>query len=185
MKGKYSINPVIMMLITGFFRLYRFDKSEHVFAAMFRGAVRLSPVGTGETALKYLAPYIFRVALSNNRLLSMDHDQVTFRYTNGQTHQTCTKTLPALTFLEQFLQHVLPKGFVKVRYFGLFCPAKRAFLRRIRAQLMLSRGQEFSQPPVIHCLQEAPLCPQCGAVMRRQELPPVVGRSPPVVALTA
>ncbi len=143
------------------------------------------PVGTGETALKYLAPYIFRVALSNNRLLSMDHDQVTFRYTNGQTHQTCTKTLSALTFLEQFLQHVLPKGFVKVRYFGLFCPAKRALLRRIRAQLMLSRGQESRQPPVIHCLQEAPLCPQCGAVMRRQELLPVVGRSPPAGALTA
>lgn len=143
------------------------------------------PVGTGETALKYLAPYVFRVALSNNRLLSMDHDQVTFRYTNGQTHQSCTKTLPATTFLHQFLQHVLPKGFVKVRYFGLFCPAKRALLRQIRVQLILASGLEPVQPIAIQHIQEAPRCPQCGAVMRRQELPPVVGRAPPQMAVTA
>jgi hypothetical protein len=77
-------------------------------------------VGSGAAALKYLAPYIFRVALSNNRIVSLRDDRVTFRYRDGKTKQLRTCTLPALTFMSRFLQHVLPKGFVKVRYYGLF-----------------------------------------------------------------
>jgi hypothetical protein len=62
-----------------------------------------------------LAPYIFRVALSNNRIVQLADDRVTFGYIDGETHQPKTCTLPVLTFLHRFLQHILPKGFVKVR----------------------------------------------------------------------
>ena len=72
-------------------------------------------VGSGAAALKYLAPYIFRVALSNNRIVSVQDDRVTFRYRDGDTKQVKFCTLPALTFIGRFLQPVLPKGFVKVR----------------------------------------------------------------------
>jgi hypothetical protein len=72
-------------------------------------------VGSGEAALKYLAPYIFHVALSNNRIERVHHDRVTFRYRDGETKQFRRCTLPALSFVGRFLQHVLPKGFVKVR----------------------------------------------------------------------
>jgi Putative transposase len=72
-------------------------------------------VGTAQAALKYLAPYIFRVALSNNRIVQLADDQVTFRYTVSESGRTAYCTLPVQEFLQRFLQHILPKGFVKVR----------------------------------------------------------------------
>ena len=77
------------------------------------------PVGSGLSALKYLAPYIFRIALSNNRIEQVANDAVTFRYTEGKTGAQKRATLPVDTFIGRFLAHVLPKGFVKVRYYGL------------------------------------------------------------------
>jgi len=76
--------------------------------------VHCQAVGDGRTALKYLAPYIYRVALSNRRLVSLDHGTVTFRY--KPRHQPWkTMTLDALAFIQRFLQHILPKGFQKSR----------------------------------------------------------------------
>src|SRR4029434_38037 len=86
---------------------------------------------------KYLAPYIFRVALSNNRIVRVADDHVTFRYTIGDTGQTAYCTLPVQEFLRRFLQHILPKGFVKVRYYGLFRVGMRRSLARLRSQLHL------------------------------------------------
>ena len=83
------------------------------------------PAGQGETVLKYFAPYIYRVALSNRRLLQLQNDQVTFQYQDRKTHQNRRVTLPALQFLSRFLQHVLPDGFVKVRYYGFLHPKNR------------------------------------------------------------
>jgi putative transposase/transposase-like zinc-binding protein len=95
------------------------------------------PVGTAHSALKYLAPYIFRVALSNNRIVRVTDGQVTFRYTVGESGQTAYCTLPVQEFLRRFLQHILPKGFVKVRYYGLFRLGMRRSLKRLRSQLLL------------------------------------------------
>jgi len=78
--------------------------------------VHCKAVGNGETAFKYLAPYIFRVAISNSRLLKVENDHVTFRYRASDTGQSRTCTLAAEEFIHRFLQHVLPKGFVTVRY---------------------------------------------------------------------
>ena len=80
------------------------------------------PVGNGRTVLKYLAPYVFRVALSNRRLLKLENNKVTFLYRATDTGQLKLCTLAAEEFIHRFLQHVLPKGFVKVRYFGFFAP---------------------------------------------------------------
>src|SRR5215211_1843355 len=96
------------------------------------------PVGSGAAALKYLAPYIFRVALSNNRIVGVQDERVTFRYRDGDTKQLRTCTLPALTFIGRFLQHVLPKGFVKVRYYGLFSRRQRPLLAQLRQRLLLA-----------------------------------------------
>jgi hypothetical protein len=94
--------------------------------------VHCQPVGSGERALKYLAPYIFRVAISNNRIVKLENGQVTFRYRSAteRTYKYCT--LPAEEFIRRSLrvQHVLPRGFVKVRYYGLFSPVYRPVLRR-------------------------------------------------------
>lgn len=105
--------------------------------------VHCKPVGRGQTALKYLAPYIFRVALSNRRLVKLEHDRVTFRYKASQTGQTKFSTLPVEAFIHRFLQHVLPKGFVKVRYYGLFAPGFRQRLVVLQQQL----SQRSAEPP--------------------------------------
>jgi len=70
--------------------------------------VHCKPVGTGQAVFKYLAPYIFRVAISNPRLVKLEQDQVTFCYKSSQTGQTQHCTLAADAFLHRFLQHVLP-----------------------------------------------------------------------------
>jgi hypothetical protein len=98
------------------------------------------PVGSGATALKYLAPYIFRIALSNNRIERLANDEVTFRYTDGKTGEKKRTSLPVDAFISRFLSHVLPKGFVKVRYYGLLCPSKRQQLKEARSLLMLQQA---------------------------------------------
>ena len=67
-------------------------------------------VGNGRTALKCLAPYVFRVAISNRRLVKLENDQVTFRYHATNTGQLKLCTLSAEEFIHRFLQRVLPKG---------------------------------------------------------------------------
>lgn len=143
------------------------------------------PVGSGEAALKYLAPYIFRVALSNNRILSADEAQVTFRYRHSDSGEQRTSTLPVETFIDRFVAHILPKGFVKVRYYGLFRSGARATLRQLRAQLMLVRGFERGQsgPPHPNPITRADrltTCPVCSTPMQRVLIiPRATARAPP------
>jgi hypothetical protein len=80
--------------------------------------VHCKPVGDGTSALKYLAPYIYRVALTNNRIEKQENGQVSFRFKNSNTDQWETEILSAFDFSHRFLQHVLRKGFVKIRYYG-------------------------------------------------------------------
>jgi hypothetical protein len=147
--------------------------------------VHCQPVGSGQPALKYLAPYIFRVALSNRRLLKLQDGQVTFRYRDRATRRWKTRTLPAEEFIRRFLQHVLPKGFQKVRYYGFFAPGQRLRLARVRQRLgpaSLPQPLPLAQAPAQPALAIArPLipCPTCGRPMRRSlTLRPQRCRSP-------
>jgi len=97
--------------------------------------VHCQPVGTGETAFKYLAPYVFRVALSNRRLVKVEDERVTFRYRATDTGQPKLCTLAVEEFIHRFLQHVLPGGFVKVRYYGFLSAGQRPQLALIRQSL--------------------------------------------------
>jgi len=144
--------------------------------------VHCQPVNTGEAALKYLAPYVFRVALSNNRLLKLTETHLTFRYRDA-TRQTKIATLPAETLIQRFLQHVLPKGFQKVRYYGLFSPTQRSRLqqgRRLLGPVAPIEATQRDQRQAIPCADPPPIpCPACGRPMRRdQTLRPVYCRSP-------
>ena len=72
-----------------------------------------------EQVLEYLGRYTHRVAISNNRILSIDNGRVTFAYRNRQQDNEIKKmTLAAHEFIRRFLLHVLPKGLIKIRYFG-------------------------------------------------------------------
>ena len=147
------------------------------------------PVGTGQAALKYLAPYIFRVALSNNRLVGVANDQVTFRYQVAATKKTATCTLPAGRFIGRFLQHILPKGFVKVRYYGLFRPGNRRLLAQVRSLLSEAvsgcpeplEAREVPATSLALHGSSASVCPTCGAVMQLTVILLATSRSPPRV----
>jgi putative transposase len=86
------------------------------------------------------------VALSNRRLVKLEYNRVTFRYTASQTGQTHFCVLPVKAFIQRFLQHVLPKSFVKVRYYGLFSPGYRQRLARLQEQLGRPRTDPLNPP---------------------------------------
>lgn len=92
--------------------------------------------------LHYLGRYVHRIAITNNRLLSLENGQVTFRYQNSGTRQWKTMPLPAKEFLRRYLQHVLPQGFHKVRYYGLLSPRNRVTLKRLQLLLAERRREE-------------------------------------------
>lgn len=133
-------------------------------------------VGNGQAALKYLARYIFRVAISNQRIIKVAEGKVTFRYTPSGSKKSKLCTLPAEEFIRRFLQHILPKGFVKVRYYGLFAPSQRHRLSQAR-RLLEAQSPPEPQPvtePDPTPLEDKPpqLCPKCGQPMRRYKLKP-------------
>ena len=143
--------------------------------------VHCQPVGDGAPALKYLAPYVFRVAISNRRILKLENGQVTFAYTDGQSRQKKTCTVSAEEFIRRFLQHVLPKGFCKVRYYGFFSSGQRKTLQRVRQVLgALDNSSEPSQEVDIVRLHRPEMrCPACNQVMQRASTLQPTNRSPP------
>lgn len=132
-----------------------------------RWVANVKSVGSGDMALVYLSRYVFRIAFTNSRLERFDGTTVTFTWTDSRTRSTRRETLPAGRFVRRFLQHVLPRGFVKVRYYGLWAQTRRGRLTAARA--ILERCLEaLGKPP--QPIGRAPrppmpplICPQCGA----------------------
>lgn len=81
--------------------------------------------------VEYLARYVHRVAITDRNILSVTDSFVTFGYWDSDKKQRRTMSLPPDKFMHRFLQHVLPRGIQKVRYFGLWHPSKRNVLRRL------------------------------------------------------
>jgi hypothetical protein len=100
-----------------------------------RWTVHVQQIGTGDHAALYLARYVYRVALTNARLERFQNGHVTFRYTHARTHTIRRATLPTDVFLTRFLQHVLPRGFTKIRSYGLLSPGRRRDLEHARRVL--------------------------------------------------
>ena len=121
----------------------------------------VQPVGTGEPALKYLAAYVFRTALSAERILADDGQTITFAYRDNQGRPGTVRLSPQ-GFLHRFLQHVLPRGFQRIRHFGFLSAATTAQWQRVLALLdwkPLPRVLPSPRPP--------PLCPACQQPMAR------------------
>jgi hypothetical protein len=137
--------------------------------------IHCKPVGSGDKALTYLAPYIYRVAITNNRIESCDNGKVTYRFKNSRTEQWETKTLPVFDFMHRFLQHVLPKGFVKIRYYGFMAPGRRNLL--VVALYLLGASKPLSV--VCPVPKKDHLCPCCGSPLRLIKPLGEVTRAPP------
>jgi putative transposase/transposase-like zinc-binding protein len=132
------------------------------------------PFAGPEAVLAYLARYTHRVAIANSRLVALDERGVTFRYKdyrrNGQARYR-TMTLSADEFIRRFLLHVLPKGFHRIRHYGLLasagCKANIA-----RARTLIAAPTPEAEPPTAHDTAEPdaatdhrPPCPCCGGRM--------------------
>ena len=135
------------------------------------------PFGGPKAVLAYLARYTHRVAISNHRLIANDQRGVTFRYKDYRADGPARlkiMTLAAPEFIRRFLMHVLPKGFHRIRHYGLFASGVReANLARARELLAaLSRAPEPqtntpSEPPKPDETDQPLLkpCPCCGGRM--------------------
>ena len=126
-----------------------------------------APFGGPEQVLKYLARYTHRVAISNARLVSLDGDQVTFRYKDyADDRRSKQMTLAADEFLRRFLQHVLPSGFVKIRHYGLLANRYRAAnLRRCRALLLVVSTAALRATLGAGGAADGQRCPHCGGAV--------------------
>jgi hypothetical protein len=121
------------------------------------------PFGGPEVVLKYLSRYTHRVALSDRRLVGLEAGRVTFTakdYRNGGRVRRVT--LDAVEFLRRWVQHVLPRGFVKVRHYGLLANRCRQDKVRLCRRLLWPRLALPAVTPVREC--EPQTCPVCGGV---------------------
>src|ERR1017187_7646961 len=144
------------------------------------------PFGGAEHALRYLGCYTHRVAISNHRLVSLEEGRVTFRWRDSaHKNKKRLMNLPVAEFLRRFLLHALPRGFVRIRHFGLFAHRRRATLLPLCLQLLASAGKPApSNQPKLKSDSARSLwtCPHCGGPMIVLErLTPVQARlrSPP------
>jgi len=149
------------------------------------------PFGGPEYVLHYLGRYTHRVAISNQRLVSLTDGQVTFRWRDS-TDGNKQKLLPLSVneFLTRFLLHLLPQGFVRIRHFGFLANRRRTTLLPLCFQLLGATPQ----PPVEEhpsSTENAPdlyRCPKCGGPMKiieRLTAAEIQLRSPPELAVAA
>ena len=112
--------------------------------------VHINHWGQGHQAvLQYLARYVFRVAITNTRIVALDDQTVTIRYKQRKSARWRTCRMLGNEFLRRFLQHVLPKGLHKVRYFGLWHPSQRQRAAQARLLLELERKTELATEPAL------------------------------------
>lgn len=127
------------------------------------------PFGGPEQVLKYLARYTHRVAIGNRRILDVDADAVTFRWQDrSQANRPRTMRLPGVEFLRRFLLHVLPRGFPRIRHYGLLGNRKRATKLAV-CRLQLGAPMPASPSPTIApCAAVDDHCPACrsGRIVR-------------------
>jgi hypothetical protein len=132
------------------------------------------PFGGAEHALRYLGCDTHRVAISNHRLVALADGQVTFRWRDS-AHKNKKRliTLPVEEFLRRFLLHVLPRGFVRIRHFGIFSTRNRSTLLPLCRQLIQvdpppkGRVDARREPAIPH--EGMWPCPLCGGPMRLLE----------------
>jgi hypothetical protein len=137
--------------------------------------------GSGENALRYLSRYVFKTATNNRIVQRLSDGKVRWPYRESKTGRHTSIHLDPLDFMARFLQHILPRGFARVRTFGWLHPAAKLRANRVRALLhqqplltpteqdaWLPPADPDPEPPATTEPQRcsAPLCPRCQQTMR-------------------
>src|SRR5262249_28876481 len=120
----------------------------------------------GPSAFTYLAPYVFKVAISNHRLVSLKDHIVTFTYRKVGSARLRTTHLDAIEFIRRFLQHVLPHGFMKVRHFGFLHASCALPLDTLRRMIVQAHSIGGTLTPSVPPPSLVSFCPTCGGQMR-------------------
>jgi len=120
-----------------------------------------------EGAVKYLAPYVFKIAISDSRIISCYNRKVTFSYTKKGSRRKRKITIDVMEFMRRYLQHVLPDGFMKVRYYGFMSPNCKIPAAEICTMVELAYNFEIRLIPkkekmIFPIVQ----CCKCGKEMR-------------------
>ena len=146
-------------------------------SAWFEGWwVHIQPAGSGENIVAYLARYVQHTAISDERILHADDESVRFSYTDSRTHERHECELDAGEFMRRYLQHILPTGQHRVRYFGWLHPAakkRRMLVENLVGKLIVVR-ESLAPPPRWHL--RCPLCQQFTLVVIAKLRP---ARAPP------
>jgi hypothetical protein len=146
--------------------------------------VNCQAVGNGEATLKYLARYVFRVAICDSRIVGFDDTHVSFRYRKVHSNRLRTMRLSVFEFLHRFLQHVLPQGFMKLRTFGFLSPSFAMSRDELKARVEMAHG--FAVQASVSAIEVRPplCCRLCGARLRyRRTILPL--RVPPAGGLAS
>ncbi len=154
-----------------------------------------------DAVLHYLSRYVQKIAISNSRILSIDATHVTFRFKDRNAECWRTMRLPGVEFLHRFLQHVLPRGFHKVRYYGLWHHSRREQANRVWLLQVMDSPLTYGSLQIADLLEadgqleqlvdslladdsagegDDPTCPHCGSGRTRR----METRSPPRVLVT-
>jgi len=139
------------------------------------------PFGKPEAVLEYLSRYVFRIAITNNRIIEVKDDKVLFSWKDYRTGLFKKMKLDVNEFIRRFLLHLLPKGFFKVRHFGIFSNRYRKENIEIAKKLLLQEQKDANCEAVedgkmvfekrdtvwneiLHLIKQykKPNCPKCG-----------------------
>lgn len=132
--------------------------------------VDIQSVGQAEPTLKYLAPYVHRVAISDKRIVEVDESSVKYTVRPSKSRHTITRKVPGETFVLSFAQHVLPAGFMKIRHYGWMSANSKVKIDEVKWLVWLHLGWTYWLASG-HAPQEKPLtaplrCAACGGEMK-------------------
>jgi len=149
--------------------------------------IRQSKYNNGpEQVVEYLGRYTHKVAISNHRLLDVSEAGVRFRWRDYRDNLQKIMPLDGIEFLRRFCQHILPKGFVRIRHFGLLSTARRKQLRELQGAfgiMVIEKPikKDWKQVCTEHLHYDPDLCPCCGKGKMVTIETFKAGRAPPVL----
>ena len=149
--------------------------------------------GQGQSVvLQYLARYVFRIAITNHRIIDMDKTHVTFRYKDRKGGRWITSRIEGCEFIRRYLQHVLPKGFHKVRYYGIWHTSNNNNVSTLVSPMIVEAMMSGRTPAKTEDKDlvrpvKTLKCPHCGSdqLILLERLPRPRSRSPSHQRLTS
>ncbi|MCD4819583.1 MAG: transposase [Candidatus Cloacimonetes bacterium] len=138
------------------------------------------PVGKGDKALQYLSNYVYRISISNNRIIKYENGKVTFKYKPSGSNHYKYQTVTTIEFMRRFLQHVLPGGFHKIRYYGFLSAGGKKTLEKVQEYFGIKKDKSILPQKSELIKRERKICPKCkskmipfASILRKPRVPPV------------